>query len=260
MRIAGPARGGSILSLRPACGLGIAPHWTDPDPVSAMAIHRARSAFAPGATGAGYRRRFPAFPVDRQGLEALPRLAEAHGLRGTWRQGEARLAGPQALDGASSLSLEALTLELTWADTGAPAARLAFRGGCGILEGRQDPRVAAFAARVEAFAARRLPAYARCMQPLVWGYATLAYVLVTERPDLSRVGTEAAFLAWSGTLLFGMLMLLVSTAYRRRCRELRREPGSGRPSVWDRHGEGVLLFAAGLVMGLSAVLIGQRLA
>jgi hypothetical protein len=229
------------------------------DKAPSMATLQARS-FARAPSAASYRRRFPAFQVDRQGLEEIHCLAEKHGLTATWRQGDRRLRGPEALEASSSFSLESLTLEFAWAGASAPAARLRFHGGYGIVEGTRDSRVSSFAAQVEALAARRLPAYARCMHPLAWGYATLVYVLMTERPDLSRVGNEAAFLAWSGTILFGALMLLVSTCYLRRSRELWRDPGPRRPTVWDRHGEGVLLFVAGLVTGLSAVFIGQRLA
>ncbi|MEW5708177.1 MAG: hypothetical protein AB1830_04625 [Pseudomonadota bacterium] len=224
-----------------------------------MATLQARS-FAPAPSAASYRRRFPAFQVDGQGLEEIHHLAEEHGFSATWHQGDQRLSGPEALKASASPSLEGLTLELALAGTAAPAARLYFHGGYGIVEGTRDSRVLSFAAQVEALAAQRLPTYARCMHPLAWGYATLAFVLVTERPDLSRVGTEAAFLAWSGTILFGALMLLISTCYLRRSRELRLDPGPKRPTAWDRHGEWVLLFASGLVMGLSAVFIGQRLA
>lgn len=224
-----------------------------------MAILPARF-FAPAFSAASYRRRFPAFQVGREELEEIHRLAQKRGLTAAWRQGNRRLRGLKALEASPSLSLEDLTLELAWAGTDSPAARLRFHGGHGIVEGIRDARVLAFAAQVEALAARRLPAYARLMHPLAWGYATLAFVLIAERPDLSRVGTEAAFLAWSGSILFGMLMLLISTGYLRRSQELRLDQGSSRPCAWDRHGEWVLLFAAGLVIGLNAAFIGQRLA
>jgi hypothetical protein len=225
----------------------------------AMATQRV-GAFAPAPSATAYRRRFPAFQMDRQGLEEIHRLAEKHGLTATWCLGDRPLGGSEALAESADRCLEDLRLELTWTGARTPAARLRFHDGHGVVEGTRDRRLISFADQVAALAARRLPAYARCMQPLAWGYATLAYALVTERPDLSRMGTEAAFLAWSATILFGTLMLLVSTCYLRRSRELKLDPGPKHPTAWDRHGEGVLLFAAGLVIGLSAVFIGQRLA